>query len=51
MDHNQNAAAKQRIFRTEEQILTILDEYEKSGFTAKEFCELSDLTMLRFIPG
>ena len=32
-----------RIVRTEEQILTLLEEYEKSGFTAKEFAEVSEI--------
>jgi len=37
------SVARQRIVRTEEQILGILEEYEKSGFTAKEFAEVSDI--------
>jgi hypothetical protein len=43
MDHNQNNNGRQRIVRTEEQILSILDKYDKSGFTAKEFAERSDI--------
>ena len=40
--------ARQRIVRTEEQILSILDEYDKSGFTQKEYCELSDINEVTF---
>ena len=40
--------AKQRIIRTEEQILSILDEYDNSGFTAKEFAEVSDINDATF---
>ena len=40
--------AKQRIVRTEEQILSILEEYEKSGFTQKDFCEVSDINEVTF---
>jgi Transposase len=40
---NGSTAVKQRVVRTEEQILSLLEEYEKSGFTAKEFCEVSDI--------
>lgn len=36
-------AGRQRIVRTEEQILGLLEEYEKSGFTAKEFAEISEI--------
>lgn len=49
MDHNQNnLAARQRIVRTEEQILSILEEYDSSGFTPKEFAELSDINDATF---
>ena len=41
-------AARQRFVRTEEQILTILDEYEKSGFSQNEYCELSDINEVTF---
>ncbi len=34
---------RQRIVRTEEQILSLLEEYEKSGFTPKEFAEISEI--------
>ena len=40
--------ARQRIVRNEEQILAILDEFEKSGFTQKEYCELSDINEMTF---
>ncbi len=40
---NSNTAVRQRIVRTEEQILRLLEEYEKSGFTVKEFCEVSEI--------
>jgi hypothetical protein len=46
-NHSGNAA-RQRIVRNEEQILSILDEYEKSGFTQKEFCEVSDINEVTF---
>jgi hypothetical protein len=39
---------RQRIVRSEEQILSILDEFEKSGFTQKEYCELSDINEMTF---
>ena len=40
--------ARQRIVRSEEQILSILEEFEKSGFTQKEYCELSDINEMTF---
>ena len=40
--------ARQRIVRSEEQILAILDEFDKSGFTQKEYCELSDINEVTF---
>jgi hypothetical protein len=44
MEQHQNGnVAKQRIVRSEPEILSILEEYEKSGFTQKEFCEVSDI--------
>jgi hypothetical protein len=49
MEQNQNGSVtKQRIVRTEEQILSILEEYEKSGFTQKEFCEVCDINEVTF---
>jgi hypothetical protein len=39
---------KQRIVRTEEQILTLLEEYEASGFTAKEYCEVGEINETTF---
>src|ERR1700730_6190176 len=37
------SVTRQRIVRTEDQILNLLEEYEKSGFTAKEFCEVGEI--------
>lgn len=49
MEQNHSGSVvRQRIVRTEEQILSILDEYEKSGFTQKEFCEVSDINEVTF---
>jgi hypothetical protein len=45
---NGSVAMKQRIHRSEEEILKLLDEQEKSGFTVKEFCELSDINEATF---
>jgi transposase-like protein len=41
-------APKQRSVRTEAQILAIIEEYEGSGFTVKEFCEVSDINDATF---
>ena len=43
-----NGTARQRNVRSEEQILSLLDEHEKSGFTVKEFCEVSDVNEATF---
>jgi hypothetical protein len=40
--------AKVRTVRSEEQVLTILEEFEKSGFTAKEYCAISELNETTF---
>src|SRR5687768_6947560 len=48
MDHNRNNNGRQRIVSTEEQILAILHEYDQSGFTAKEFAEVSDINDATF---
>lgn len=49
MEQNRNTGiVRQRTVRTEEQILTILEEYEASGFTAKEYCELSEINEATF---
>lgn len=37
-----------RIFRTEEQIQSLLEEYEKSGFTVKDFCDVSEINEATF---
>jgi transposase-like protein len=34
---------RQRVVRTEEQILGLLEEYEKSGFTLKEYAEICEI--------
>lgn len=34
--------------RSEEQILLLLDEYDKSGFSVKDFCEVSDVNEATF---
>ena len=41
-------AGKLRTVRSEEQILGILEEFEKSGFTAKEYCAVSDINEATF---
>lgn len=41
MEPQNGQMARQPIVRTEEQILSILDEYEKSGFSRREYCELN----------
>ena len=48
MESQNGHMTRQRIVRTEEQILAILDEYDKSGFTQKEYCELSDINEVTF---
>ena len=45
----QNAVSvKQRIMRNEEQILALIEEYERCTYTVKEFCEVSDLNEATF---
>jgi hypothetical protein len=39
---------KVRTVRLEEQILVILEEFEKSGFTAKEYCAITDINEATF---
>ena len=41
---SQQAIVKQHAVRSEQQILALLDEYEKSGFTLKDFCEFSEVS-------
>ena len=49
MEQNQNGnVVKQRIMRSETEILAILEEYEKSGFTQKEYCQVSDINEVTF---
>jgi hypothetical protein len=44
----QPSATRQRTVRSEEQILAILDEYDKSGYSVKEYCEVSDINEATF---
>ncbi len=37
-----------RIVRTEDQILSILEEFDKSGFSVKDYCEVSDINEATF---
>jgi hypothetical protein len=47
--NNQSVGAgKVRTIRSEEQVLAILEEFEKSGFTAKEYCAISELNETTF---
>jgi hypothetical protein len=49
MEQNQNGnVVKQRIMRSEPEILAILEEYEKSGFMQKEYCQVSDINEVTF---
>lgn len=49
MEQNQNGnGVRQRIVRSEAEILFILEEYDKSGYTQKEFCEVSDINEMTF---
>lgn len=43
-----SSSNRQRIVRSEEQILQLLEEYEGSGFTLKDFCEVSDINEATF---
>nr|WP_294877591.1 transposase [uncultured Pedobacter sp.] len=43
-----NGTTRQRTMRSEEQILLILEEYDKSGFNVKDFCEVSDINEATF---
>jgi hypothetical protein len=46
--HTNGNVARQRIVRSEPEILSILEEYDKSGYTQKEFCEVSDINEMTF---
>lgn len=50
MEQATNAAAVKptRIHRTEEEIQKHLSEQEQSGFTVKEYCEVSDINEATF---
>lgn len=43
-----NGNTRQRLVRSEEQILALLEEYDKSGFNVKDFCEVSDINEATF---
>jgi hypothetical protein len=43
-----NGAGKPRAVRTEEQILALLEEFDGSGYTVKEFCEVCELNEATF---
>jgi hypothetical protein len=46
--NQQDGSARQRTVRTEEQILSLISEDEKSGYTVKDFCEVSDVNEATF---
>ena len=50
MDHNNqnNVNPRQRVHRSEEEINTIIEEYEKSGYSQREFCEISEINESTF---
>jgi transposase-like protein len=50
MDHNHqnNDTVRQRIHRGEEEIIAIIEEYEKSGYSQREFCEVSEINESTF---
>lgn len=48
MEQQQLAGSKQRTVRSEEQILSILEEYDKSGYSVKDYCEVSDINEATF---
>jgi transposase-like protein len=51
MEQNQNfgsASSKQSIQRIEQDILRMIEEYAKSGFSVKNFCEVSDVSETTF---
>ena len=41
-------SGRPRAVRTEDQVLGLLDEYETSGYTVREFCEVSELNEATF---
>lgn len=45
---NGQVLQRQRIVRSEEQILSPIDEYERCTYTVKEFCELMDVNEAMF---
>jgi transposase-like protein len=45
---NGQALQRQRVVRSEEQILSLIEEYERCTYTVKEFCELMDVNEATF---
>jgi hypothetical protein len=43
-----NAAVRTQTVRSEEQILKLLEEFDTSGFSVKDFCEVSDINEATF---
>lgn len=43
-----NTAVRTRTVRSEDQILKLLEEYDASGFSVKDFCEVSDINEATF---
>jgi transposase-like protein len=48
MEKVQANAGRSRAVRTEDQILSLLEEHETSGYTVREFCEISELNEATF---
>jgi hypothetical protein len=48
MEKVQAGTGRPRAIRTEDQILELLEEYEASGYTVREFCEVSELNEATF---
>jgi hypothetical protein len=48
MEQATTTVSKQRMHRTEEEIFKLLMEQEGSGFSVKEFCELSEINEQTF---
>ena len=44
----QVVVTRQRTVRSEDQILSILEEYDKSGYSVKDYCEVSDINEATF---
>jgi hypothetical protein len=48
---NGSAVNKQRIHRSEKEILSYLAEQEESDFSVKEYCEMMDINEIHSTPG